>query len=282
MNLTPGVVDDTLAEEAKAEIDDLNLDAAENEAVPTEAQIGEEEACGPVSVDDVTEGPVVTEAANIVRVGTLGGADLFFPRGGTNDPQTFPVDVAFKDVLERTVRLVAARAPEEFGQLKRLGTAGMLVDKPGMHGVGRACDWDIWTFSDVKIAPLNRDHADPSQDVRRRYWALAALCRSVSSFVLHAEFNADHEDHIHQDNGGGSVRFNAGSQSTVKLVQSLCNEIYDRSPRLVVDGSLGSNTQAAIDEALDMVHLGGGSLTDTGTWRQFLRRTGRLGFRLSV
>ncbi len=49
-----------------------------------------------------------------------------------------------------------------------------------------------------------------------------------------------------------------------------------------MDGSLGSNTQAAIDEALDMVHLGGGSLTDTGTWRQFLRRTGRLGFRLSV
>ncbi len=281
MDLTPGVVDDTLAEEAKAEIDDLNLDASENEAVPTEAQISEEEACGPVSADDVTEGPVVTEAANIVQVGTLVGADLIFARGGETEPRTFPVDAGFKDVLERTVRLVAGRAPEEFGQIKRLATAGMMVSKPGMHGMGRACDWDIWMFSDVKISPLKRDHEDPSPAVRQRYWALAALCRSVSSFVLHAEFNAAHEDHIHQDNGGGSVRFNAGSPSTVKLVQSVCNEIFDASPRLVVDGSLGTMTQAAIDTAMSTLHLSG-SLTDTGTWRQFLRRSGRLGFRLSV
>ena len=280
MDLTTGVVDDVLAEEAKAEIDDLNLDAAHDEAAPTEDLISESEACGPVTADDSTEGPVGAEAANIMRVGTIAGADLIFARGGSTEPRTFPVDAAFKDVLERTVRLVVDRAPEEFGQLKRLATAGMMVDKPGMHGMGRACDWDVWAFSDVKISPLSRDHEDPSKAVRRRYWALAALCRSVSSFILHAEFNADHEDHIHQDDGG-SVAFNAGSRSTVKLVQSVCNEIFDRSPRLVVDGTFGSKTQQAIEAALDTVHLEG-SLTDTGTWRQFLRRSGRLGFRLSV
>jgi len=280
MDLTSAVVDDTLAEEAKAEIDELNLDAAQDQAAPTEDQISEEEACGPITADDMSEGPVLTEGANIMSVGTLAGADLIFARGGETDPRTFPVEAGFKDALERTVRLVVERAPEEFGQLKRLATAGMLVSKPGMHGMGRACDWDIWTFSDVKIAPLHRDHENSSQAVRRRYWALAALCRSVSSFVLHAEFNAAHEDHIHQDNGG-SMAFSAGSPSTVKLVQAVCNEIFDRSPRLVVDGSLGTKTQQAIDEAMRTVHLDG-SLTDTGTWRQFLRRSGRLGFRLSV
>jgi hypothetical protein len=156
----------------------------------------------------------------------------------------------------------------------------MLVDKPGMHGLGRACDWDVWTFGNVEIAPLRKDHAASSAK-RRRYWALAALCRSRSSFVLHAEFNAAHEDHIHQDNGGGSVVFNAGSSSTVKLVQAVCNEIFDQQPRLLVDGEFGGKTQDALDAALNVLHLDG-SVMDIGTWRRFLRRSGRLGFRLSL
>jgi hypothetical protein len=191
------------------------------------------------------------------------------------------VAAEFKDVLEQTVRLVVRRAPEEFGGLVSITSAGMLVDKPGMHGKGRACDWDAWTFTNVEIAPVRREHVSSSQAARQRYWALAALCRSMSSFVLHAEFNAAHEDHIHQDDGGGSIAFRSGSTSTVQLVQAVCNEIYGQSPALPVDGTFGTPTQKALARALRRVDLDG-DVNDPDVWRKFLRRSGRLGFRLSI
>ena len=279
---TAGVIDEVVAAEEKAETDEFAAD--KEETTSGDPEVIEAEACG--STQDPTEGPAAgggpASAGTFIQVASLQGAELRFGRdAGPPHAQSFPVEPDFKGVLERTVRLVVSRAPEEFGRLKSITSAGMMVVKPGMHGKGRACDWDAWTFSNIEIAPIRREHASTSRPVRQRYWALAALCRSSSSFVLHGEFNAAHEDHIHQDNGGGSIAFQSGSPSTVKLAQAVCNEIFEQSPKLRIDGDFGSKTREALQAALQRLHLDG-DVDDVDVWRRFLRRSGRLGFKISL
>jgi hypothetical protein len=158
----------------------------------------------------------------------------------------------------------------------RISSAGLKVDKPGMHGLGRACDWDRLVFENVSISPLERDHASSSRKKRRRYWAFAAICRSNSSFVLHGLYNQDHEDHVHQDNASG-VGF-AGAPSSVKLCQAVLKEIFGES--LAIDGDFGSHTGEAFRRATDRLRLTG-DISERAVWRRFLRRSARLGFKLS-
>jgi hypothetical protein len=219
-------------------------------------------------------------AGGFVTMSRLDGVPLLFARGVPPRPQTFTVEPRFRDVLTETVKTVRFRAPASFGDLKRITSAGVLVDKPGFHGKGRAFDHDAWAFEHVSIRPIDHDHNAPSLHRRQRYWALAALIRSHSAFVLHGEYNADHRDHIHQDNGGPRP-FTTSSEATVKLVQAICNHIFGHSPKLTIDGNFGSSSKVAAAEAMHKVDLTG-DIFDFGEWTRFLLRSGRLGFELSM
>jgi len=272
------VIDEVLLAERDDDIDEDEIEDGDQADEMDEADASH--SLDDLSPDDLVppdEGPGFISLESISK---LDGVPLFFARGVEPRPQTFSVDPHFRDVLVRTVRSVRARAPESFGDLVRITSAGIFVNKPGMHGVGRACDHDAWTFAQVDIRPIRQDHAAESLSRRMRYWALAALIRSHSAFVLHGQYNVAHRDHIHQDNGG-SRSFSTSSEATVKLVQAICNVIFDQSPRLVVDGVFGSNTSAAVKEAMTTVDLAG-NVFDSTQWTRFLRRSGRLGFRLSI
>ena len=126
------------------------------------------------------------------------------------------------------------------------------------------------------IAPIARAHAGPPK-ASQRYWGFAAICRANSSFVLHGFYDAEHEDHIHQDNMV-SVAFDPGSEAGVKLVQAVLNTIFGQTPRLLVDGDYGTRTKQALAQAIERVGLDG-PVEDERIWRRFLRRSGRLGTR---
>ena len=98
--------------------------------------------------------------------------------------------------------------------------------------------------------------------------------------MLHGEYNAAHRNRIHQDNGGPRP-FTASSEATVKLVQAICNHIFDHSPKLTIDGDFGSSSKAAATDAMRKVDLAGDTF-DFGRWTRFLLRSGRLGFELSA
>ncbi len=277
----PALVDHVLAAEDTEERSggeaDLVVEQRGGGDIPSET-----DACGPVVVLDAGDDGAEEGGLPLDRISTLGGVPLLYGRGaGGPMERTFSVEHDFSAQLERTVAVVVKRAPVEFGALRSITSAGMFVDKPNsLHAVGRACDWDVMTFAHVTISPFRKDHASPRLAARQRYWSLAALLRSSSAYVLHAESNADHQDHLHQDNGAMTA-FDASSPTTVKLVQALCNEVFQAEPRLGVDGRFGHDTRAAVAEALGTVGLNG-DLTSLTTWRRFLRRSARLGFRLSV
>jgi hypothetical protein len=238
----------------------------------------EEHACPPM--EDAVEGSLMEAGAAVttfLRVSELDGVPLFFARGVPPRPQTFSIEPDFARVLTRTVKTVRARAPESWGELRRITSAGALVAKPGLHGLGRAFDHDAWAFEHVQIQPIAGDHAAASLAKRQRYWALAALMRSHCAFVLHGEFDAAHRDHIHQDNGGPRP-FTTSSKATVKLVQAICTHIFGQA--LIIDGAFGPKSQAATATAMRRVNLAG-DITDPAQFRRFLLRSGRLGFELS-
>lgn len=109
----------------------------------------------------------------------------------------------------------------------------------------------------------------------RRYWGFAAICRANSSFVLHGFYNAEHEDHIHQDNMV-SIAFDPNSETGVTLVQAVLNTIFGQSPGAPIDGHYGNDTKAALARAIARVGLEG-PVEHVPIWRKFLRRSGRLG-----
>jgi len=280
------VIDDVLSAESDvAGLVDDQLVVGQDEVVETD----EQSACSAIDsahLDAVPEGDASVAAAapagagGFVSMSQLDGVPLFFARGVEPRPQTFSVEPHFRDLLTETVKSVRFRAPASFGDLKRITSAGVLVHKPGFHGKGRAFDHDAWAFEHVNIRPIAHEHNAPSLHRRQRYWALAALIRSHSAFVLHGEYNPDHRDHIHQDNGGPRP-FTTSSEATVKLVQAMCNHIFDHSPKLTIDGGFGPLSSGAAAEAMRKVGLAG-DIFDFGQWTRFLLRSGRLGFELSM
>jgi hypothetical protein len=277
-------VDEVIDEVLSAEQEDPDADE-DVQAAEVQPEIDETEACGPLddfSVDDLTEQVEEDPAAasSIVSVSRLGGAELFYARGVPPRPQTFSIEAGFRDVVLKTIKSVRARVPQSFGDLVRITSAGVFVSGAGMHGEGRAFDHDAWTFEHVDIRPIRHEHVADSRAKRQRYWALAAIIRSHSAYVLHGHYNAAHEDHIHQDNSG-SRPFSTSSEATVKLAQAICNHIYGESPALDIDGDFGEESKDAVRRAMIKADLAG-DVFDAEQWNRFLRRSGRLGFVLSV
>ena len=272
MGRTDKLLDGVIAAEVD---DDLNDDLD----VAADVQVTEAEACSAINGAQ-PEGVLAAASAaatTFQRISQLDGVPLLFARGVPARPQSFSVEPGFLRVLTRTVKTVRARAPESFGELESITCAGILVAKPGFHGLGRAFDHDAWTFANVDIRPIDREHNSSSRAKRQRYWALAALMRSRSAFILHGHFNADHADHIHQDNGGPRP-FTTTSEATVKLVQAVCNHIHGQP--LEIDGAFGPLSQAAATTAMQRVNLAG-DIFDPDEFKRFLLRSGRLGFELS-
>lgn len=246
--------------------------------------VDEPEACGSLEdfdPDDLTPDLDDDLGADtgMIMVGQIDGVPLFFARGVPARPQRFPMSPAFRDVLVATVKSVRFRAPQAFGKLEGITSAGAFVNKPGAHGKGRAFDHDAWTFKNVDIRPLRKDHAG-SRALRQRYWGLAAIIRSRSAFVLHGEYDSAHRDHIHQDEIAGTRAFTTGSEASVKLVQAVCKHIYANKD-LAIDGGFGDQSKAAARAAMIKVDLPG-DIFDNGQWERFLLRSGRLGFELSL
>ncbi|WP_157592623.1 hypothetical protein [Solirubrobacter soli] len=243
--------------------------------------VAEQDACLPAP-DGVEAAPTaaVEAAPAMITVNQLDGVPLFYARGpGAPAQHSFAFDPTFHDECVAIIRSVRFRVPDSYGKLKRITTAGTFVAKDLMHGKARAMDHDRWQFENIDIHPFKGDHASSDIKRRRRYWALAAIMRSHSAYLLHGEYNAPHRDHLHSDNGG-SFPFDTGSEATVKLVQAICKHIFGNTA-LAIDGDYGPKSKAAVAAAMAKLELTG-DITNPSQFKRFLMRSGRLGFVLGA
>jgi hypothetical protein len=152
-------------------------------------------------------------------------------------------------------------------------SAGAFVNKPGLHGKGRAFDLDGIIWPDKTFVTLSAGFGN--QD-RAFYYGIEAFLRKHFGIVLDYNFNADHRDHFHMDDSEG-VGFKAGSRSRVKFLQGALTHVHGIP--VVVDGDFGQLTKAATQQVLGDLGIAG-SITNGAVWDDFLSATLKRGIGL--
>jgi hypothetical protein len=223
--------------------------------------------------------PYCVSRASLARHGSLRGARLVYdisqiPTGFWFDRDFYGrLGVWFDDYL----RLTGGSRPDQ------VWTYGSWLDgHPGCtswHDAGRAfdlsrlvtdgavqvsCRYDIWR------------HYSGSQlhYFRTRYWALAASLHLHFAYVLTYLYNADHDNHIHIDNGRSGDHlstFDPDSPSQVQAIQGMLTHVWDKP--VPITGEWDRQTREATGDVLQATKTGGTVDDGDEHWRSFLRRT---------
>lgn len=202
----------------------------------------------------------------MVTLSSIAGVPLHYDRtsaaeyGTRGRPATFQCGPGFAKKLDATFAEIWAIA----GNAEVVTTGGLWVQKPGMHGQGRAFDLDgiFWAHRSLVT---RRDGAEGRD--RRLYYGVEAVLRRHFGTVLDFHYNTAHHDHFHVDDGTG-VGFRSGSRSTVLFVQAALNQFYTAG--LAVDGVYGPLTRAALADVAGNVN----APADWLAWLHYVARKG--------
>ena len=204
------------------------------------------------------------------------------PYGSQGEPRRPRCVPSFYKKLQAWMDYYAKVCP--LGRPTILVTAGMYVDKPGAHGLGRAIDIDsLWFLMHKGLpAPIITKSAPKDSG---RYLATEAVLRMFFGTVINYWTNRSHRDHWHIDDVGryGEVGFMPDSSSEVAFVQASCLYVHgqDIGPT-GLDKEWGPKTRAAVSRVLGVDMRGKWSLrTDKHLWLQFLRETFTRGWKLA-
>ncbi len=117
-----------------------------------------------------------------------------FGYGTKGKPHTFRAEPGFIVELEGFVKALKTYSAR-FGPLQVITSAGAYVDKPGYHGLGRAFDLDGLFWRDRTLVTKQF----PDEPIL--YVAVESVIRRHFGTVLNYDYNVDHQDHFHVDNG---------------------------------------------------------------------------------
>jgi hypothetical protein len=133
------------------------------------------------------------------------------------------------------------------------------------HQVGRAFDLARVTFNNGEFVDMNWSWRQGIVQ-QRRYLGVAAYLRRRFHNVLTWGYNADHEDHIHFDNGVDADTLDHGSDVDKAIMKMACNYLNGAS----LDINNGLWTDATTDAVNDLKHaLGMGCFDLQGNLSQF-------------
>lgn len=233
--------------------------------------------------------PPGTEPAGLPEPGTMtpmamvtrnylssSGCHLYYEPSGSRTSFTFESN--FYNQLSGWKEYINDNTPDSWGWASRVYSYGAYVNKPGMHGSGRAFDigrilylnssgtrqwismrYDVW-----------RDDANADW-WKRRYWGTAASLMRYFRHVITYMDNREHWNHIHVDNAiygnPNDCYFNTGSSSQTYIVQGACRQVWGLST--AVDGDWGPETQSHSTSVLRRIGRGSGTITDKYNFRAF-------------
>ncbi len=214
----------------------------------------------------------------MITFSKIDGTPVYYWRSnrGNTTARNWNCEQAFYDRLVLWVRDLRSLS-SAYGSVSYLVSAGFYVNKAGQHGAGTAMDLDHVRWSNGNTSsPLDRAHASGTQQIRRRYIAVDAVCRRRFRFVLDGWYNAEHADHIHADFGGLPTTCVKGSSSDCKFVQSMCNNFMNSG--LSVDGDWGPLTQSAFNTAKSRLGVTGDPHTSSSVWASMMSSVAQRGF----
>lgn len=139
-------------------------------------------------------------------------------------------------------------APASFRGVDWVGDIGVAVCKPGFHGQGRAFDLSQIRFTGGQLIDMDADwnlaRSCASVTTLRRYIGVAASLRRQVGTVLTTWYNADHQNHIHFDNGVAVGPIQRTLRTDTTLVQATCRHLSGETG-VAIDGDWGPITEAA-------------------------------------
>lgn len=178
--------------------------------------------------------------------------------GSNGAPRKFYATPETEQTLGAMFQEIFDMAPNSFGAPKVILSAGAYVDKPGMHGKGKAFDLDGIHWENRRFLTIEQE----TDTVL--YLGIQACCLRYFGTVLGFNYNAAHEDHLHIDIGR-TVRFRE-TQSVTYFYQEVLNAFFDKD--LTVDGEYGTLTNDGLKEARSGMGLG--TLSKKENYRAFL------------
>jgi hypothetical protein len=186
-------------------------------------------------------------------------AESGFGYGTKGRPHTFRATPSFIQELDACIDELKGYSQAKLGALEVIASAGAYVDKPGYHGMGRAFDLDALFWKNRSLVTKNFPN-DPFA-----YVAVESVLRRHFGTVLNYDYNVDHQDHFHIDNGT-SVSFQSMSKSRVTYLQYTLKFVFGLE--LEADGVFGPITRDNLKIALDSA-----ALPPIGTavgWKRYL------------
>ncbi|NEE03199.1 extensin family protein [Phytoactinopolyspora halotolerans] len=220
----------------------------------------------------------VSAMALITRdyLGTTGCKLYYEPSG---NPNSFTFNDTFYNQLSSWKNFIYNNAPDSWGWPSRIYSYGAYVDKPGMHGSGRAFDIGKIVYKNssgtTHTISMRYDvwHGGSNAALyRRRYWgAAASFARRFRHVITYAD-NSTHHNHIHADNAiYGSTTdcyYSTGSTSQTYIVQGCCRVVWGLGTAL--DGDYGPETERHSTQVLRRIGRSSGNITNKYNFRAFL------------
>jgi hypothetical protein len=159
--------------------------------------------------------------------------------GTRGKPHTWRCTTPFENKLNAAFQELWDVCP--LGRAEVITTAGAFVNKPGLHGKGRGFDVDgiFW----ANRAFITKNYPDD----RSFYLAVEAVLRKHFGTVLNYEYNVDHQDHLHIDDGT-ETGFVPDHRSRVLFLQMALTHVFERP--VTIDGMIGPETNGAARDLL--------------------------------
>jgi len=215
------------------------------------------------------------------RFSELGGRPLLYDRkpainyGITGTPYSPWIDTAFARQADAAFHQMATTLDGTgIGEVKAIlsGGVGRTGNGPSLHHQNRAFDLDGLLFE-------GRGNwvADTFPDRPLIYLGIEGILRQHFGTVLGYQYNSDHRDHLHFDNGR-VVGFRRDARSHTLFLQNTCFHLFDE--RLGIDGVYGPET-AAVERRV-RAELGIGGLSSKANWVRYLQTCVEVAFAREV
>ncbi|WP_299277914.1 hypothetical protein [uncultured Psychroserpens sp.] len=207
-------------------------------------------------------------------INTINGIALHYarlpqhPYGTIGKQQDFKVENEFLEKLKTAFDEVFAHCP--LGKPNVITSAGILVNKPGQHGLGKAFDLDAVFWDDFTLITNNFIHH------KELYLGMESFLRKHFGIVLNHLY-PNHADHWHFDTSV-IVDYHESSQSETLYLQMVLRYIYGKS--IIIDGVSGPQTRASTREVFERLNIST-PITTKVNYLKFLDLTGKIAFKLS-
>ncbi|WP_296382879.1 hypothetical protein [Winogradskyella sp.] len=207
-------------------------------------------------------------------VDAINGIDMHYarttdhPYGSKGVKTKFKVDDDFLKKLKVAFREVFNHCP--LGKPECIATAGIFVNKPGQHGVGKAFDLDAIFWKDHTLITLDFVHQ------KALYLGVESFLRKHFGIVLN-HFYDNHEDHWHIGTST-NVDYHEAAQSETFYLQMALKYIYDKP--IIIDGVSGPQTRSFTKNVFNRLNIKT-PITTKVNYLEFLDITGKIAFKLS-